>query len=57
MRAEKKLMMETAILYYEKKMNQQEIAQIMNLSRQTVSKLLSDAIEEHIVEIKIHDPA
>ena len=28
----------------------------MNLSRQTVSKLLNDAIKESIVEIRIHDP-
>lgn len=56
MSAEKKLMVETAILYYEKKCTQQEIAQIMKLSRQTVSKLLNDAIEEHVVEIKIHNP-
>ncbi len=29
---------------------------MMNLSRQTVSKLLNDAIKEKIVEIKIHNP-
>lgn len=56
MSAEKKLMAEAAILYYEKKCTQQEIAQIMKLSRQTVSKLLTDAINEHVVEIKIHNP-
>lgn len=53
---QKKQMEEAAILYYEKKYTQQEIAQIMNLSRQTVSKLLNDAIKENIVEIKIHNP-
>ncbi len=52
----KKQMEEAAILYYEKKCTQQEIAQIMNLSRQTVSKLLNDAVKEHIVEIRIHNP-
>ncbi len=52
----KKQMQEAAILYYEKKYTQNEIAKIMNLSRQTVSKLLSDAIKENIVEIKIHNP-
>ena len=52
----KKQMQEAAILYYEKKHTQNEIAGIMNLSRQTVSKLLNDAIKENIVEIKINNP-
>lgn len=52
----KKQMQEAAVLYYEKNYTQNEIAQIMNLSRQTVSKLLNDAIKENIVEIKIHNP-
>lgn len=53
---QKKQMQEAAILYYEKKYTQNEIAGIMNLSRQTVSKLLNDAIKENIVEIRIHNP-
>ncbi len=53
---EKILMSEVAILYYEKNNTQQEIANIMNLTRQTVSKLLNDAVKENIVEIKIHNP-
>ncbi len=53
---EKILMLEAATLYYEKKHTQQEIAEMLNLSRQTVSKLLGDAIKENIVEIKIHNP-
>ena len=53
---EKLLMAEAAMLYYEKKCTQQEIAEVMALSRQTVSKLLNDAIREKIVEIKIHHP-
>lgn len=53
---EKELMREAAILYYEKKFTQQEIANLLNLSRQTVSKLLNNAIEENVVEIKIHNP-
>ncbi len=53
---EKVIMSEVAILYYEKKHTQQEIADLMNLSRQTVSKLLNDAVKENIVEIKIHNP-
>lgn len=52
----KKQMQEAAILYYEKKHTQSEIASIMNLSRQTVSKLLNDAVKENIVEIKINNP-
>ena len=53
---EKILMSEAAILYYEKKYTQQEVAELMNLSRQTVSKLLNEAVKENIVEIKIHNP-
>lgn len=56
MSEEKLLMSEAATLYYEKKYTQQEVADLMHLSRQTVSKLLNDAIKENIVEIKIHDP-
>lgn len=56
MEFQKKQMQEAAILYYEKKHTQSEIAKIMNLSRQTVSKLLSEAVKEKIVEIKIHNP-
>lgn len=56
MMSEKLLMYEAATLYYDKKLTQQEIAGRMNLSRQTVSKLLSDAVRENIVEIKIHHP-
>ena len=56
MNNEKLLMYEAATLYYDKKMTQQEIAGHMNLSRQTVSKLLNDAIRERVVEIKIHNP-
>lgn len=53
---EKILMAEVAALYYEKKLTQQEIADLMHLSRQTVSKLLNDAISKSVVEIKIHNP-
>ncbi len=55
-RDEKIMMSEAATLYYEKKYTQQEIADCMGLSRQTVSKLLNDAIKENIVEITIHNP-
>ena len=53
---EKLLMAEAAMLYYEKKYTQQEIAEVMALSRQTVSKLLNDAVRENVVEITIHHP-
>ena len=56
MKTEKVLMSEVATLYYQKHMTQQEIAKNLHLTRQTVSKLLNDAIEEKIVEIIIHDP-
>lgn len=56
MNIQKKQMREAAILYYEKNHTQNEIAKMMGLSRQTVSKLLNDAIRENIVEIKIHNP-
>ena len=53
---EKILMSEVAIMYYKENKTQQEIASLMNLSRQTVSKLLNDAIKENVVEIKIRNP-
>lgn len=56
MRDEKLLMSEAATLYYKQGRTQQEIAGILGLSRQTVSKLLSDAVKNHIVEITVHDP-
>lgn len=49
-------MAEAAVLYYEKKYTQQQVAQALDISRQTVSKLLNDAVREQVVEIKIHDP-
>lgn len=55
MNSQKIQMEEAAILYYEKKHTQQEIAELMNLSRQTISKLLNDAVKENIVEIIIHN--
>lgn len=56
MKTEKILMSEVATLYYKRNLTQQEIAEALHLSRQTVSRLLVDAIEEKIVEIIIHDP-
>ena len=53
---EKRLMAEAATLYYERKLTQQEVADLMGLSRQTVSKLLGEALAENIVQIKVHNP-
>lgn len=52
---QKKQMREAAMLYYEKRQTQSEIAKIMGLSRQTVSKLLNDAIKTRMVEFRIQD--
>lgn len=56
MELQKKQMAEAALLYYGKNFTQTKVAQIMNLSRQTVSKLLTEAVNEKIVEIKINNP-
>lgn len=53
---EKILMAEVATLYYEKSLTQQEIADVLGLTRQTVSKLINDAKNEGIVEIKVRNP-
>ncbi|MDD3184720.1 MAG: sugar-binding domain-containing protein [Anaerostipes sp.] len=45
-----------AKLYYENKLSQQEIANRLNISRPWVSKLLSKAEEQGIVQISIHSP-
>ena len=49
-------MCEVATLYYQKNYTQQQIADLMHLSRQTVSKLLNDSISQGVVEIKINNP-
>ena len=56
MKNSKTLMAEISLLYYKKGLTQQEIAVSLNLTRQTVSKLLTTAINEGVVEIKIHNP-
>ncbi|MBQ9967482.1 MAG: hypothetical protein IJO88_02020 [Oscillospiraceae bacterium] len=53
---EKLLMWEAATLYYKDGYTQQQIAERMDITRQTVSRLIGDAVRENIVEIKIHDP-
>lgn len=56
MNSQKELMAEIALLYYKNGLTQQEIANQLQLTRQTVSKLLTTAINENIVEITIHNP-
>lgn len=46
MHDDKSLMYQAAVLYYGDKKTQQEIAQLMGISRQTVLKLLNDAVRE-----------
>ena len=53
---QKELMAEVALLYYKKGLTQQEIANTLQLTRQTVSKLLTAAIQENVVEINIRNP-
>jgi DNA-binding transcriptional regulator LsrR (DeoR family) len=50
------LLAEVAMLYYEKKMTQNEIAAILDVSRSTVSRLLEEALREKVVEITINYP-
>ena len=52
----KRQVTEVAILYYKENMTQQQIAEKLGLTRQTISKLLKIAIEERIVQITINDP-
>lgn len=56
MKHQKQLMAEISLLYYKKGLTQQEIANSLNLTRQTVSKLLTVAIDEGVVEILVHNP-
>lgn len=56
MTTQKELMADVALLYYKKGFTQQEIANRLQLTRQTVSKLLTAALNEQIVEITIHNP-
>lgn len=47
---------DVAKLYYQSEYSQQEIAEFLNISRPTVSKLLTYAKENGYVTIQIHDP-
>jgi len=50
------LLIRISELYYYENMNQQEIAKIHHLSRPTVSRILDEAKQLGIVEIKVHSP-
>jgi deoxyribonucleoside regulator len=56
-RDERRLMLQAARLYYEEDRTQDEIARHLATSRPKVSRLLSQARHEGIVQIKIVDPA
>ncbi|MGQ9494195.1 MAG: sugar-binding transcriptional regulator [Anaerolineae bacterium] len=51
-----RLLVQTATLYYEQGLTQEEIAQRVGLSRSNVSRLLTEARRQGIVEIRIHAP-
>ncbi|MDO5062753.1 MAG: sugar-binding domain-containing protein [Peptostreptococcaceae bacterium] len=50
------LMMECCVLYYEEDRNQNEIADLLKISRPTVSKLLQEAKKMGMVKITLEDP-
>ncbi len=50
------LMVMAARMYYEEGLPQFEIAEKLNISRPTVSRLLSEARQRKMVEVKIHYP-
>lgn len=52
----KELLAHVASLYYERGLNQAQIANIVGLSRPMISRLLAEARECGVVEIKIHWP-
>lgn len=52
----RRLLAEIASLYYEQDLSQAEIAERLGLSRSNVSRLLTEARQEGVVEITIHHP-
>ncbi len=50
------LLVLVASLYYERDLNQQQIADRLNLTRSNVSRLLKEAKHKGLVEIRIHKP-
>jgi DNA-binding transcriptional regulator LsrR (DeoR family) len=53
---ELRLLAKVATLYYERKMRQTEIAELLDLSQATISRLLKRALEENIVRISVSTP-
>ena len=50
------LLVRVAELYYEQGMSQQNIAELLGMSRPTVSRLLEEARACGVVEITVHSP-
>lgn len=50
------LLVSAARLYYLENRSQIEVAQLLNVSRSSVSRILSAARDQGLVEIRIHDP-
>src|SRR5580692_9000163 len=50
------VLLDVATFYYEQRLTQEQIAQRINTSRSTVSRLLEEARERGIVHIKINYP-
>jgi len=50
-------LLQVARLYYVERLSQQEVAKRLDISRSNVSRMLSDAQQQGIVEIRINDPA
>ncbi|MBX7213318.1 MAG: sugar-binding transcriptional regulator [Thermoflexales bacterium] len=50
------LLLQTARMYYEDNRTQEQIARALSLSRPTISRLLQQAREDGIVEIRVIDP-
>lgn len=50
-----RIMIKVCDLYYNQNMKHQQIADILNISRPTVSKILSSAVEQKIVSIDIYN--
>ncbi|MBI5715837.1 MAG: sugar-binding transcriptional regulator [Chloroflexi bacterium] len=55
--AAQQLMLKAARLYYEDGRTQEEVSHLLHVSRPTVSRLIQQAREEGIVQIKIVDPS
>src|SRR4051812_25035078 len=51
------LLVTVASLYYELDQNQQQISERLGISRSTVSRLIKEARDRGIVEIRLHKPA